>query len=65
MLWAFGKGIMNWCEKWEKIKVLVDFKGDNGIHEVLMEGKDWDRSNMTYKVREDGQLWYKFKIWSR
>lgn len=32
---------------------------------VLMEDEDWDRLNMMHKVRADGQLWFRVKIWSR
>lgn len=28
VFWAFGKGIMNWCERWKVDMILCIFKGE-------------------------------------
>lgn len=53
-LWAFGWCILIWCKKWKGDMILCIFKGGYGIYEVLMKGEDWDKYNITYKVRADG-----------
>lgn len=49
-------------KNWNVLKFWCIFKGGYGIYDVLMEGKGWDGSNMTYEVMADGSMWYKSKI---